>query len=167
MEVCDAHNQHFSSLVFLFVSLCLLIFFFFFLLQLMAAHLHTYICIAKAPLPLFQIARYNCALFYSLTTYHRIYRIFRRVNMFRYSLRFLHTPSIRFTYAIAKNGGKPHGAAAAVAAASSAAVANVFDFYDELPKHLRPHVFGEVEMETIQMGGAAPYVPKHLQKKKK
>lgn len=87
--------------------------------------------------------------------------------MFRYSLRFLHTPSIRFTYAIAKNGGKPHGVAAAVAAASNSAVANVFDFYDELPKHLRPHVFGEVEMETIQMGGAAPYVPKHLQKKKK
>lgn len=91
--------------------------------------------------------------------------------MLRLSQRFLHTPSIRFTYAIAKNGGKPYGAAAtpatAAAAVASSAAANVFDYYDELPKHLRPHIFEEAEMETIQMGGAAPYVPKHLQKKRK
>ncbi|KPA84988.1 hypothetical protein ABB37_01422 [Leptomonas pyrrhocoris] len=84
--------------------------------------------------------------------------------MLRYSQRFLHTPSIRFTHAIAKNGGKPYAAAAAIV---SSAAANVLEYYDELPKHLRPHVFGEVEMETIEMGGAPPYVPKHLQKKKK
>jgi hypothetical protein len=89
--------------------------------------------------------------------------------MLHLSHRFLHTPSIRFTYAIAKNGGKPYGApaAAAAAAVASCAAADVFDYYDELPKHLRPHVFEEVEMEIIQMGGAPPYVPKHLQKKKK
>ncbi|KPI85867.1 hypothetical protein ABL78_5048 [Leptomonas seymouri] len=89
--------------------------------------------------------------------------------MLRHSQRFFHTPSIRFTYAIAKTGGKPHAAPATTAAAAvvSSAAASVFDFYDELPKHLRPHTFEEVEIETIQMGGAPPYVPKHLQRKKK
>ncbi|KAK7195817.1 hypothetical protein NESM_000512800 [Novymonas esmeraldas] len=100
--------------------------------------------------------------------------------MFRLSHRFLRTPSIRFTYALAKSGARaPAPAAAAAAAASSGGggggaaattagpVQAILESFDALPKHLRPHVFDEVEMETVLMGGAAPYVPKHLQKKKK
>ncbi|KAG5470757.1 hypothetical protein LSCM1_02006 [Leishmania martiniquensis] len=96
--------------------------------------------------------------------------------MFRPSHRFLHTPSIRFTYALAKScrsSGILKASAAGVGAsttkppAEGAAVRTIFESFDELPAHLRPHVFEEAEMETIHMGGAASYVPKHLQKKKK
>lgn len=110
--------------------------------------------------------------------------------VFRRTAARLHVPMIRFRYAIAKSGGDPTQpcnfadnalkvaagaiasgvAGAAGGAASSAAAqpqANVFDSFDDLPAGLRPHQFSDAEIETVLMGGAAPYVPKHLQKKKK
>ncbi|CAG9580489.1 hypothetical_protein-conserved [Leishmania major strain Friedlin] len=89
--------------------------------------------------------------------------------MYRASRRFLHTPSIRFTYALAKSCGSTAGAGATAtpSAAKSAPRQTILASFDELPKHLRPHVFEEIEIEMIHMGGAASYVPKHLQKKKK
>lgn len=92
--------------------------------------------------------------------------------MYRVSTRLLHTPSIRFTYALAKSGAAGAKAPAAAAAGAAAAAApppvqSILDSFADLPKHLRPHVFEDNEIETILLGGAAPYVPKHLQKKKK
>ncbi|KAG5495665.1 hypothetical protein GH5_03330 [Leishmania sp. Ghana 2012 LV757] len=98
--------------------------------------------------------------------------------MYRQSRLFFHTPSIRFTYALAKSCGSAvaltssaEGASATAAATTTSAVDSaaktIFESFDELPTHLRPHVFEEAEIEAIHMGGAASYVPKHLQRKKK
>ncbi|KAG5496412.1 hypothetical protein JKF63_02714 [Porcisia hertigi] len=88
--------------------------------------------------------------------------------MYSLSRRVLHTPSIRFTYALVKGGGIAAAPKAPTAGAATIThVQTIFESFDELPKHLRPRVFCDAEMDVIQMGGAAPYVPKHLQKKKK
>lgn len=82
---------------------------------------------------------------------------------------------IRFRYAIAKRGG---GSAAESVNTSAAVFAQqkgvrntedpvVYESFDELPVNLRPKLMTESEMETVLMGGVAPYVPKHLQRKKK
>lgn len=82
---------------------------------------------------------------------------------------------IRFKYSIAK-GGYP--LASHTVKAGTAAFAQqmgvrgpgeqlVFDTFDDLPANLRPKPLSDFDIDTVLMGGAAPYVPKHLQKKKK
>lgn len=82
--------------------------------------------------------------------------------MFAASRLCLHTPMIRFRYAIAKNGGVPHSSTASAAVAAAAQV--VFDSFDQLPPHLRPRVASATEMEYVMMGGVQSY---ELKKKKK
>ncbi|EPY16164.1 hypothetical protein STCU_11510 [Strigomonas culicis] len=78
---------------------------------------------------------------------------------------------IRFKYALQKSGGAASAVKATAAALGSGTVAAagsvLLDSEDQLPARFRTHVFSEQEMETIMLGGAAPYVPKHLQKKRK
>lgn len=81
---------------------------------------------------------------------------------------------IQFKYALQKGGA--NSAADSVRANSAAAalkagvrgvlIGTIFESVDELPHRFRPTVPSEAEMETILMGGATPYVPKHLLKKK-
>ncbi|CAJ1034475.1 hypothetical protein NXY56_005945 [Leishmania guyanensis] len=94
--------------------------------------------------------------------------------MYRVSRRFLHTPLIQFTYALAKSSGSAaapkacaggQGISTVSTTVKSAPVQTILESFDELPKHLRPRVFDEIEMEMIHMGGASSYVPKHLKKK--
>ncbi|KAH9578742.1 Ribosomal protein S36 [Trypanosoma melophagium] len=71
-------------------------------------------------------------------------------------------PLIRFTYAMKKSGGAVVGSSTVAASP----VKNILETFDELPTKFRPHVFTEEEMELILTGGATPYVPKSLQRKK-
>lgn len=84
----------------------------------------------------------------------------------------LHTPLIRFKYAITKNGGKVFQYPSLlkmsdVKQSTSLPSVVLYGSFDELPAHLRPHQYSEEEIETILMGGAAPYIPKSMQKKQK
>ncbi|KAF8285633.1 hypothetical protein TcYC6_0049940 [Trypanosoma cruzi] len=89
--------------------------------------------------------------------------------MMRVSCVLRHHPLIQFKYAVKNGASSVGGVKAAVASdkSSSNVLAGTFvETFEELPKKFQPHLFTEEEMELIMMGGATPYVPKSLQRRK-
>ncbi|KEG12459.1 hypothetical protein DQ04_01701100 [Trypanosoma grayi] len=87
--------------------------------------------------------------------------------MLRVTLLRHHQPLIRFIHAIRKGGGLGANGKGSSSVGGGATSKAVLDSFDALPKKFQPRLFTEEEMELIMMGGAAPYVPKSLQRKKK
>ncbi|CAD2215992.1 hypothetical protein AGDE_16335 [Angomonas deanei] len=84
---------------------------------------------------------------------------------------------IKFTYALAKSGLAQPQARNTVRSGTESFAASkgvrqemgrtIVDSVQDLPARFKHHIFSELEMETVAMGGVEPYVPKHLLKKKK
>ncbi|CCW68427.1 unnamed protein product [Phytomonas sp. Hart1] len=98
---------------------------------------------------------------------------------------FRHVPLIRFTYAISKSAVvvpkttplpevpktvptneavKPVAKITTEKTPQTTQV--VYNSFNDLPQNLQPKIISEDIIEKITMGGADPYTPKHLQKKK-
>ncbi|CCW60304.1 unnamed protein product [Phytomonas sp. EM1] len=96
-----------------------------------------------------------------------------------------YVPLIRFTHAIAKSGVVPpvvklspevskvmlpteakQPMVKTITDKASQITQVIYDSFNDLPQYLQPKLLSEDDIERIMMGGADPYTPKHLKKKK-